>query len=271
LKRLLPALGLVLLACVGEPQPPPGCAFAKALPSEDFCALALRTLGDPERGPELAALNRTGEWVRPAEIDVLIVPAGATADQPPLFDTLEEGGGEAAWLAASRLTVRGDIAGATALLESVLGEDPHQARLRFLLGLLRFREGESWRALVQLRAAALLAPADHRPHLALALLLTAMDRGGEARRELSAALALEPNDDRSWALASLLAAAEGDRPGATRLLEGYLRIGPAYGTEREVYADVLELIGDGLDPLEPAWRSGALPAPDPRDPALAHP
>ncbi|MCK4593809.1 hypothetical protein KAU45_04855 [bacterium] len=72
-----------------------GCTFCKALPSEGFNTLALRMLGDPDRGPELAALNRVDERVRPAE--------------------------------------------------------------------------------VQLRAASYLAPTDYRPHLALALLLTATD------------------------------------------------------------------------------------------------
>ncbi|HUT97591.1 MAG TPA: hypothetical protein VM054_00780 [bacterium] len=272
MKKLLPLAGiLILLGCAVEPGPPPGCAFIKALPSEDFYALAFRTLGDPERGPELAALNRAEEGARPAEIDGLVVPAGANTDQPPFYDALEEGGGEGAWLAASRFGVRGDIEGATAFLESALGEDPYQARLRFLLGLLRFRQGEAWRAEVQLRAAAYLAPADGRPHLALALLLCALDRGDEARRELSVALALGPTDDRAWAAAALLAEAQGDLKEAAFLLGEFLRRGPGFGPERELFGDMLGLIEGGLDPLDPAWRSGRLPVPDPRDPVLDPP
>jgi len=272
LKKLLPLAGvLVLLGCAAEPEPPPGCAFTKALPSEDFYALALRMLGDPERGPELAALNRADEDVRPSEIEGLIVPDGADTDQPPLYDTLEEGGGEEAWLAASRLVIRDDLVGATALLEAALGEDPYQGRLRFLLGLLRFRRGEAWRAEVQLRAAAYLAPADGRPHLALALLFSAQDRGDEARRELSTALALDPTDDRAWAAAALLAEAEGDSKEAVLLLDEFLRLGPGFGPEREVYAEALGLIESGLDPLDPAWRSGRLPVPDPHNPVLDPP
>jgi tetratricopeptide (TPR) repeat protein len=272
LRRLLPAAGvLVLLGCAAGPEPPPGCAFAKALPSEDFYALALRTLGDPERGPELAALNRVGEDVKPAGIEGLVVPAGADSDQPPSFDTLEEGGGGEAWLAASRFGVRGDTAGAAALLESALQEDPYRPRLRFLLGLLRFREGESWRAEVQLRAAAYLAPTDARPHLALALLYGALDRGDEARRELSVALALDPTDDRAWAAAALLALAGGDSKDAVFALGEFLRLGPGYGPEREFFAEMLALVGEGLDPLDPAWRSGRLPVPDLRAPVLDPP
>ena|GEM_PF-4719045 len=272
MKRFVPLTGiLVFLGCAVEPGPPPDGAFVKALPSEDFYALAFRTLGDPERGPELAALNRVGEDVKPADIDGILVPAEVNTDQPPLYDALEEGGGEGAWSAASRFLVRGDIEGAVAFLESALGEEPYQARLRFLLGLLRFRLGEAWRALVQLRAAAYLAPADDRPHLALALLLSALDRGDEARRELSVALALDPTDDRAWAAAALLAEAEGDWKEAALALGEFLRLGPGFGPEREVYGDMLGLIGEGLDPLDTAWRSGRLPVPDPRDPVLDPP
>ncbi|MCX7022860.1 MAG: hypothetical protein NTW26_11445 [bacterium] len=272
MKKILPLAGvLILFGCAAEPQPPPGCAFAKALPSEDFHALALRTLGDPERGPELAALNRTDEWARPAEIEGLVVPAGADNDQPPLYDALEESDGEGAWLAASRLVVRDDLVGATALLESVLGEDPYQARLRYLLGLLRFRQGEAWRAEVQFRAAAYLAPADSRPHLALGLLLCAQDRGDEARRELSTALALDPTDDRAWAAAALLDEAQGDSKDAAFELGEFLRLGPGFGPEREVFGDMQGLIEGGHDPLDPAWRSGRLPVPDSRDPVLDPP
>lgn len=262
---------LVLLGCANEPEPPPGCAFAKALPSEDFYALAFRTLGDPERGPELAALNRVDEGARPSELAGLVVPAGSNTDQPPSYDTLEEGGGEEAWLAASRFVDRGDIEGAAAFLESALRENPYRARLRFLLGLLRFRLGEAWRAEVQLRAAAYLTPTDARPHLALALLLVALDRGEEAGRELSVALALDPTDDRAWAAAALLAEARGDMKEAAFLLGEFLRLGPGFGPEREVFGDMAGLIEGGLDPLDPAWRSGRLPVPDPRDPVLDPP
>lgn len=270
--KLIPILGLIcLFGCSKEPQPPVGCAFCKALPSESFNTLALRTLGDPERGPELAALNRVDERVRPSEIERLIVPEGANLEQPPIYESLAGADGEGSWLAASRLTVRGDPGGAASLLESALSENPHQPRLRFLLGLLRFRSGEAWRAEVQLRTASYLAPTDHRPHLALALLLAATDRADEARRELSVTLALEPEDDRTWALAAILAAAEGDYREAAFLLDEYLRIGPTYGTERTIYSDMLELIERGLDPLETAWRSDRLPALDPRDPILDPP
>jgi tetratricopeptide (TPR) repeat protein len=272
LKRFTPlAVIPVLLGCAAEPAPPPGCAFAKALPSEDFYALAFRTLGDPERGPELAALNRVDEGVRPSELAGLVVPAGANTDQPPSCDTLEEGGGEETWLAASRFVARGEVEGAAAFLESALRENPYRARLRFLLGLLRFRLGEAWRAEVQLRAAAYLAPTDARPHLALALLFAAGDRGEEARRELSAALALDPTDDRAWAAAALLAEAEGDLKDAAFMLGEFLRLGPGFGPEREVFGDMAGLIEGGLDPLDPAWRSGRLPVPDPRDPVLDPP
>ena len=264
---LIPLLG----GCSGEPGPPEGHAFIKALPSDDFSTLALRFLGDPERGPELAALNRVSEEVGPAGIEGLIAPLGTKDEQPPLFDTLEEGGGEAAWLAASRLTARGELSGAVGLLEKALRDNPYQPRLRFLLGLLRFRSGEAWRAAVQFRAAVYLAPADSRPHLALSLLHAVADRMSEARRELAVALALEPGDDRAWALAAMLAAAEGDKKEAQFFLEGYLRIGPTYGTEREIYADMLELIGRGLDPLEIARRSGGLPDQDRRTPHLDPP
>lgn len=271
-RKLIPLLGFIcLFGCAKEPQPPAGCTFCKALPSEGFNTLALRTLGDPERGPELAALNRVDERLRPAEVERLIVPEGANLEQPPIYESLEAGGGEGSWLAASRLTVRGDLAGAASLLETALSEYPHQPRLRFLLGLLRFRLGEAWRAEVQLRAASYLAPTDHRPHLALALLHAARDGVCETRKELSVALALEPEDDRAWALAAILAAAEGDYREAAFLLEGYLHIGPTYGTEREIYADMLALIEVGLDPLETAWRSSRLPTTDPRDPVLDPP
>ena len=71
--KLIPILGLIcLFGCSTEPQPPAGCTFCKALPSESFNTLALRTLGDPERGPELAALNRVDDRVRPSEIERLI-------------------------------------------------------------------------------------------------------------------------------------------------------------------------------------------------------
>ncbi len=272
MRRFTPLAGIVvLLGCAAEPAPPPGCVFAKALPSEDFYALAFRTLGDPERGPELAALNRAEEDARPSELAGLVVPAGANTDQPPSYDALEEGGGEAEWLAASRFVVRGDVEGAAAFLESALREDPYRARLRFLLGLLRFRLGEAWRAEVQLRAAAYLAPTDARPHLALALLLLALDRGEEAGRELSVALALDPTDDRAWAAAALLAEADGDWRDAAYMLGEFLRLGPGYGPEREVFRDMAGLIEGGLDPLDPAWRSGRLPVPDPRDPVLDPP
>jgi Flp pilus assembly protein TadD len=108
---------------------------------------------------------------------------------------------------ASQLAFWGEIQGAVAQLETVVGEDASAARAWHDLGILRHQLGDDAGARTALERAVALAPDDPRPRIALAALLWQTGDLDGARAQYQALLGLDlPDNLRAkveWAISTL--------------------------------------------------------------------
>ncbi|MGH7812417.1 MAG: tetratricopeptide repeat protein [Candidatus Binataceae bacterium] len=181
-------------------------------PATDGNALYALGLVDEELGDRKAAeqamIKGMARFDHPPLIAYteLAVAADAAGDKKQSEAALaraaaQPGGAEAAELTRAKLRfIHGDAAGSEKLLAELLKRDPNYAPALIFLGTVLKAGNRFADALEAYRRASKLDPYDPSLHYHAALMLHALGRDGEARKECALAIAQAPGDNQARAL-----------------------------------------------------------------------